>query len=215
MQRRIYRAIIKTGMEEEAVTTLNLAKPRLLDLSNHGSIECPSLFRFNQEIYFYFEFSGLEHCPGDLFIEASAYLESWPGFEGSRKWVPMHDIFHYQAPQNPEEWRRKTKVEKPHGRIIRLKPEMIASYIFYHYQYQEEKPCDGDKYGIIGIHEDVLFFYLEEPTYQEEAAYEGLLKTQNSPKNWGEVMSQHFKKWPDQKYSDDNWRDCEVLLTLY
>ena len=185
MQRRIYRAVLKTGMEQEAIGKLKLAKSRQMDLSGKGIVECPSLFRFNNEIFLYYEFCGIEVHPDDLFTEALDYLESWPGFEGSRKWVPMHDIFHYQAPQSSEEWRRKTKVEKPLGKIIRLKPEMIASYIFYHYQYQEEKPCDGDKFGIIGIHEDVLFFYLEEPTYQEKPTYPGLLSTQNTPNNWG------------------------------
>lgn len=215
MQRRIYRAVLKTGMEEFAIVALKRAQSRLIDLSTKGNVENPSLFKFNNNLFLYYEFCGFEIHPDNLFMEASEYLESCPSFEGSRKWVPMPDIFHYQAPQSPEEWRRKTKVERPLGKIIRLKPEMIASYIFYHYQYQEEKPCDGDKFGIIGIHEDLLFFYLEEPTYQEKPTYEGLLMTQNSPKNWGEVMGHHFKKWPDQRDSDDNWRDCEVILTLY
>jgi len=215
MQRRLYRAVLKAGKEQEAIEKLMKAKQKLEELVDNRNIEYPSLFRFGNQVFLYFEFSNLEAHPDNIFIEASEYLEPWPSFEGFRQWVLMHDIFHYQLPQNPEEWRRKTKVERPVGRVIRLKPEMIASYIFYHNQYQEEKPCDGDKFGIIGIHEDLLFFYCEEPTYQEKPSYAGMLSTKNTPSNWGELMGKHFKAWANMKNAEDNWRAAKVIFTTY
>ena len=65
--------------------------------------------------------------------------------------------FHYQAPASEQHWKRRYKDSVPYGRIARLKPEETASYVYYHYQYQEERPGDGDKYGIIGLHENMLF----------------------------------------------------------
>lgn len=215
MQRRIYRAVLIEGKEKEAIERLKAAKQKLVALSERGDIECPSIFRYGKQIFMYFEFSKTEVSPEAIFTEATAYLEQWPGLEKNRKWVLMHDIFHYQAPQNHEEWRRKTKVEMPWGRVIRLKPEMISSYIFYHYQYQEEKPGDGDKFGIIGIHEDLLFFYCEYPTYLEKPTYKGSFDTTNTPLGWGELMGKHFLDWPDASSNDDNWRDAEVIVTLF
>ncbi len=207
MQRRIYRAIIKAGYEQKAIEQLKLVKER--------QFENLSLFKYDRQVFLYFEFENEEIFPEVIFTEAKAYLEAWPGFDGYREWVLMHDIFHYQTPQNSNEWKRKTKVEKPWGRVIRLKPEMVASYIFYHYQYQEEKPGDGDKYGIIGIHDDLLFFYCEMPTYLEKPSYQGLLNTDNTPVEWVDLMQKHFKIWPDAKDKNDNWRDAEVLVTFH
>ncbi|MBT3602078.1 MAG: hypothetical protein HOE48_03170 [Candidatus Latescibacteria bacterium] len=53
---------------------------------------------------------------------------------------------------------RKTPMDMPYGRVIRLRPEKVSSYIFYHYQLQEEHPGRGDKYGLISIHEDKIIF---------------------------------------------------------
>ena len=210
MQRRIYRGVLKEEKEEILIEKLRLAKQKLKEVSDSGDIENPSLFRYDKHIFLYFEFATKEFFPEKNMKELSAYLEVWPSFDGYKIWTPMYDIFHYQAPQNNEEWRRKTKVIHPLGRIIRLKPEMIASYIFYHYQYQEEKPCDGDKYGIIGIHEDLLFFYCETPAIIEKPTYAGLLNTKNTPSNWSEIMSRHFLPWIDVRDSFE-WREVTLI----
>lgn len=68
-----------------------------------------------------------------------------------------------------------------------MKPEMVSSYIFYHYQLQEERPACGNKYGLISITENLLFFYTEEPVVKEEALYDGRMKTANTPGNWTEL----------------------------
>ena len=74
---------------------------------------------------------------------------------------------------------------------------MVSSYIFLHYQMQEEKPGAGDKYGQISIHENLLFFYMEQPVTNEAAQHEGQLKTTHTPPNWHEVMFPHFQPWED------------------
>lgn len=84
---------------------------------------------------------------------------------------------------------------------------MVSSYIFYHFQRQEEYPGEGDKYGAIYIIENMLIMYLEQPTEKDEVEYEGLLKTQNTPKElWGQLMSEHFIAWEN---GEKKWQTLE------
>ncbi|MFD2880899.1 hypothetical protein ACFTAO_41130 [Paenibacillus rhizoplanae] len=106
-------------------------------------------------------------------------------------------FFHYQQPVSAEQWKRSHTTGTPYGRVAALKPEQVASYVYHHYQYQEERPGDGDKYGIIGLHENLLFFYSELPATVEPAPYAGKLTTNLRPENWGEVMDPHFRKWSE------------------
>ena len=72
---------------------------------------------------------------------------------------------------------------------------LIASYIFYHYRYQEETPCDGDKYGIIFLSGNFMVMYLETPEERQEPAFEpNMLNGEVS--DWGELMNQHFSDEP-------------------
>ncbi len=123
-------------------------------------------------------------------------------YPNGAKWERAIEIFHYSRPVTAEQWRRK-KEKTPHVKVNWLKPEKIAGYIFYHHQYQEEYPGDGDRYGIIFLHGEELIFYLEDPTENETEKIEGALTTKNTPKDrWGAVMSEHFA---------DQWRDIENL----
>jgi hypothetical protein len=124
----------------------------------------------------------------------------------------MMDIFHFSRPQNVEHWRRNSLVETPFARVIRLRPEMVSSYIFYHYQLQEERPGMGDKYGLITLHEDLLFFYQERPRITEEAPSAPTLQTQNTPSNWQELMTLHFALWNDP--GDSQWRLIDYLTSI-
>ena len=181
---------------------------------NKDPILTLSLFRDEDTIFLYYECIDKEMSPAEILGDISSYVNTWPSPDGERLWVPMNDIFHYNKPLSLDHWKRKNEVKKPIGKIAKLKPEMISSYIFHHYQYQEEKPSDGDKYGIINIHENLMFFYLEEPCFKEEAQYEGKLNTRNSPKNWREVMEPHFIYWEDTTAEENIWKNTEVLLYI-
>ncbi|NGZ75349.1 hypothetical protein GYN08_08455 [Saccharibacillus sp. VR-M41] len=171
-----------------------------------------------------------------LFPGAENVLSVWPGERGGRLFVPMTDIFHYRRPDAREPWRKTAAPNKgeadrgkaesdlkaggagggrsseSHGRVARLKPDMTASYVFYHYQYQEEKPGDGDKYGIIGLHENLLFFYAERPATIGPPPYEGTLKTRNTPKDWGSAMQPHFIEWRDAPEGQTVWLNADRVL---
>ncbi|THF76278.1 hypothetical protein E6C55_19470 [Cohnella fermenti] len=189
------------------------------------------MFAYGDEWFFYCESESEEEelTPDSLFAEASEWLAAWPGGAGGgalgeraggereetrgvRHWAPMTDIFHYQRPVSREHWQRRNPERTPFGRMAVLKPEEIASYVYYHYQYQEERPGDGDKYGIIGLHENVLFFYSELPATVEPAPYEGKLKTKLRPDDWQAVMDPHFVLWEGAKPEERVWRRLTLVL---
>ena len=119
-----------------------------------------------------------------------------------RCWDRAIEIFHYSKPMSAEQWKRSGE-KTPRFRLNRLQPEKTASYIYYHFQYQEEYPGDGDRYGVIYLHGDQLIFYLEDPTEQETVKTQGLLSSTNSPLDiWQELMHQHFA---------DEWRSIDNL----
>ena len=125
-------------------------------------------------------------------------------FPDGKKWERANDIFHASHPICEDHWKRRLANKTPYVRINRLKHDKIASYIYYHYQYQEEMPGrEKDKYGIIYLYRDELIFYQEKPIEEEREAIEGILKTKNSPiDRWSELMCEHFA---------DSWREIENL----
>jgi len=125
----------------------------------------------------------------------------------------MMDIFHFNRPQSLEHWRRDLPPEACTARVVYLRPEMVSSYIFLHYQMQEEKPGGGDKYGQISLHENLLFFYLEQPATNEAAQHKGQLKTKQTPPNWHEVMFPHFQPWGDTE-GEELWRPIELFCSV-
>ena len=118
------------------------------------------------------------------------------------KWERAAEIFHYSVPMNEKQRQRKTD-KTPLFRLNQLKWGRIASYIFYHFQYQEESTGGGDRYGVIFLAGDTLVFYEEMPTEEETEKLCGILNTSNTPHNqWGALMEEHFA---------DEWRQIENL----
>ena len=208
-----YRGQLKAGCgETEIVKVLESAEAPLNQLIAEQKLLTFSVFKWQHHIFLHYETTDTpceETEPDRLVPGLETYLESFPGGVAPRYYVPMYDIFHYSHPLSLAHWQRKTAFQ-PLGQIVRLKPEMLSSYIFYHYQLQEEKPGCGDKYGMISIHENLLFFYLEMPGVTETAAIPGKLATQNTPENWQELMHRHFIKWEDGDY----WKKIHTLFTV-
>lgn len=210
MQRYHYRAQCRNGIDPESYfrDTLPELKSRMKDLG----VRQLSLFRWGSHLFLYFE-SAAEHVdPLRLFLDCEAELMDWPGTDIARKWVPMMDIFHYQQPVSEKLWRRHETASKPFARIARLKPEQVASYIFYHYQYQEERPGDGDKYGMIALHENLMFFYSEFPATVEPPPYEGKLSTSGTPSDWAATMEPHFIMWDEETDGSLIWLEIPLVI---
>lgn len=210
MQRCIFRAQCRDA--EAADRCFQNGRTELKRRMEAAGAACLSLFRWNKQLFLYYENASEAADPHELFPEADGVLEAWPGEAEPRRWVPMMDIFHYQEPMGPEHWARRNPERRPFGRIARLKPEMVSSYVYYHYQYQEEQPGDGDKYGIIGLHESLMFFYAERPSTVEPAPYRGKLGTSLRPKDWAGVMDPHFIKWTSASGEPVVWLELGLIL---
>ena len=161
-----------------------------------------SVFRYEDSVLVYAE-SYVDNIKGEDIVDADV-----KPFPDGRLWENMADIFHYCAPQSDEEWERK-QPKVPIIRVNKLRHEKISGYVYYHYQYQEEIPCDGNKYGIIFISGDMIFMYHENPKEYAQK-YKGSLDTNASPvrNNWTELMNQHF----DMGFSNGQWLEVERLL---
>lgn len=154
-------------------------------LKNTADFFNPSVFVFDDMMFLYVEAKKNVINPDDVI---SADMKKYPNGEN---WEEMSEIFHYSAPQSDEDWERK-QPKTPVLKINYLRPGKISSYIYYHFQYQEEFPCSGDKYGIIFHSDKLLVMYLEEPC-ESATPYKGLLSTKNTPiDNWGNLMNEHF-----------------------
>jgi hypothetical protein len=210
--RAVYRAQCKPGQEAATVAAFTAARDRLQAQIPAGRLLTISLFHWRRHFFAYWESIGEPATPDDLFGDLADLLELWPGAAEPRPFVPMMDIFHGLTPQSVEGWRRQRPPEHIQGRITRLKPEMVSSYIFYHYQLQEERPGHHDKYWLISLHEDLLFFYQEQPPFPEPRP--GKLTTNNTPDDWQAVMFPHFRLWDDAPKGEEIWRQVELILHL-
>ncbi|SFF13600.1 hypothetical protein SAMN04487969_1157 [Paenibacillus algorifonticola] len=199
MQRMIARAQLLADEEMKALASVERLREKLLPWIEEGKFMTAALFKWERNLFLYVESMMDEPpAPEELMRDLSSYLEPWPGQAEKRLWIPMIDVFHFNAPASPEHWRRKAAVERRVGRVAHLKPEMAASYIYYHYQLQEEHAFHGPKYEIIAMHENLLFGYQEFPTVVEEPILPRKLMTSGTPTDWSESrMDLHFQPWPD------------------
>lgn len=216
MKRCLYRAEWLEGGGHELASFFRRPKvsQSIVEAMKRLKVDHFSLFASGSELYVYYECVEELVLPESLLAAANERLAAWPGGIPGRRWAAMMDIFHYQHPVSLRHWQRENESGEPYGRIALLKPEMVSSYVYYHYQYQEEKPGDGDKYGIIGLHENVLFFYAEQPATLEPAPYEGKLSTSLRPERWAEVMEPHFIKWEGASEGQSIWRKLELVLAV-
>lgn len=212
IHRSVYRAQALAGQEQAAVAALQARAASASLGTGVGDLLTLSVFRLGNHLFAYWESIGRVVTPETLFAAMGDTLAAWPGTDAPRYFVPMTDIFHWQTPADVEHWRRKTPVERVSGRLAQLKPEMASSYIFYHYQLQEERPGSVDKVGQISLHEDLIFFYQEVPSIVETPAIPGKLTTNNTPDHWQDVMFPHFNLWEDTTPDERIWRSLEVVV---
>lgn len=212
IHRSLYRAQAKPGQEEAAVEALRRRVAAFPVALAPGALLTVALFRFAREFFAYWESIAQPVTPDALFGDCAATLEAWPGAPTPRSFVPMLDIYHCQTPADVEHWRRRSPIARVSGRLARLNPDWASSYIFYHYQFQEERPGSIDKYALIGLHETVIFFYQEFPAVVEPPRIPGKLTTTHTPDQWHEVMFPHFHRWEDTPPDHAIWRPLDLVI---
>ncbi|MGG1518059.1 hypothetical protein ABE504_21760 [Paenibacillus oryzisoli] len=197
MKRMIFRAAWKQGEAPAGIRALTGSR-EAEKLVRQGILMTAAAYEWRGQLFLYYECVDRHVEPDDVAGAALPYLQEWPGQPEPRKWIGMVDVFHFNEPASPEHWMRKQPVEKRVGRVAHLKPEMISSYIYYHYQLQEERAFLGDKYEIIAMHENLLFGYQEFPKVIEDPVLPGRLQTKGTPENWNDArMDLHFQPWED------------------
>jgi hypothetical protein len=211
VHRSVYRAQALPNKAGLAAAGFQNALAAFMTGLNSGEVMTASAFQSGASFYLYWESVQYAIEPDTLFGEVLLHLETWPGEAAPRQFVPMMDIFHGMPALNVAQWQRRQPIQRVQGRLARLRPEQVSSYIFYHYQLQEERPGSFDKYGLISMHENVLFYYQELPAVVELPAPAGKLRTANTPDNWHEVMLPHFNLWDDAPAGQEIWRDINLI----
>lgn len=214
IQRCVYRMQCKENADEGLVSLFKGSIDKLKGYTDKGELMTLSVFRNGLDFFVYYECTDRVINPFELFGDLSRWTEKWPGEKELRCWVPMMDIYHCCEPVNAGYWKRTQPVKRAYATINKLRPEMVASYIFYHFQYQEEKPGDWAKYAAIYLHENFMFFYLEEPDGPSVTPYKGKLDTANTPGDWQTLMYKHFLPWEDDPEQKRPWREIETVLYL-
>jgi hypothetical protein len=164
-----------------------------------------SVFGWENYLFLYVEWDGISLLPESYLKRLGDCMKTNHSITGSKQWTRMADVFHYNYPVNLKQWQRPHNMT-PVARLGMLKYEKISSYIYYHYQYQEELPGDGNKYFVIAMTENILFMYTEEPEIIEPTIYPGELSSKSSHENWSDRMGPHFIGWEDLP-KDLFWRE--------
>lgn len=212
LKRMVYRASLKKEKTQKGLELIKQSFNKCKRLVEEEKLMTCSLYKWEQSIFLYYECIDNAIRPKEIFSSLENCLEDWPGKIEERKWIPMIDVFHFNEPVNKEHWRRKSPVERRVGKVAYLKAEMVSSYVYYHYQLQEERAFFGDKYEIISLHENLLFGYFEFPKVIEEPIVNKKLNTNGTPKNWHDShMELHFLPWEDGTHF---FKEIEQIITL-
>lgn len=207
---------MREGSEDTLIALLQSDAPSI-ENGQSNRITRYSIFRHEKLLFVYVEHESIEPLIRQFWSErARALLEPWPGLTESRYAIPLNDIYHDDEPSEDVPWRRSGyQPDLRVGSITRLRPDMYASYVFLHYQLQEEKPRQFNKYYMIGSFEQYLFSYQELPEIVEKPR-RGKLTTEHSPQNWSAVMQPHFEPWPDTVEDNDEediWRKLVEIIS--
>lgn len=213
INRQQFRAIVSAGALEQFLALVNHEKEGIDELVREKSISYLRLYCFGDQLFVYLESKSL-HKSVPLPESINALLEDWPASRGKRIWVAMLDIFHDAMPRTEVQWREQNHARKSIGSIIYLRPEKYASYVYYHFQLQEEGFKKFNKYFIIGAHEDCLFSYHELPAVIDPWNSNRILSSNNSPANWAELMGEHFQPWPDGLNIEDPWKAMREIYAF-
>jgi hypothetical protein len=137
IHRLIFRAQLRPGVDEDSTLV-----ETLVGMSDREHLTRLCLFARERDLFIYTECADPIWTPEQTLASVAELLEPWPGAEKTRRWIPMMDIFHYQRCVAVERRQRREPPVNRWGRVVRLRPEKVSSYIYYHYQMQEEESGD-------------------------------------------------------------------------
>lgn len=214
MKRFMFRAQIKKKNVNDINSLSMRCKDDIDKLIKDRVLMTVSLYRWKNQLFLYYECIEKDVAPDFFLGGISRLLEERPAIDGKEKWIPMIDIFHFDIPLDEAQWKRSLPVEKRAGRLAKIKPEKLSSYIYYHYMLQEAKRDKGNKYCVIGLHENFIFHYEEHPEEFAKSSFVGKLETGMQVENWDDLMYPHFVQWTDVGDAEKNLRIMEKLISV-
>jgi len=212
----IYRHQLKARIDKgssDAFSQILIEEKEQIAVSLRGAgINLFKLFRFDHLLFVYAE-SIDPLLTLELPAKVTSALIDSPGDFGDRKFVPMLDIFHDAIPRVESVWREPGAPITSLASIVYLRPEKYCSYVFYHFQLQEEGLRKFNKRYIIGALENCLFSYQELPAVIDTTNHDRVLHTNVSPENWVELMGEHFQPWPEGLDIEKPWKSMEEIFS--
>ena len=212
----IVRHQFKAKIQEGSLEVFaKLLREKNGEIDNHLAgmkIHLFKVFQFSDLLFIYLE-SETTLAKFDLPSSFDGMLMDWPGESGNRKFVSMLDIFHDAIPRSESVWREPGPSSESLGSIVYLRPEKYCSYVFYHFQLQEEGMRKFNKHYLIGAHENCLFSYQELPAVVDKTNHDRVLDTNVSPENWAELMGEHFRPWPEGLDVDAPWKSMKEIFS--
>lgn len=190
-----------------------LSQRRLRKAVAEGMILSSAIFKDEDRFLLYIESIDNPVSPSALLPELASLMEKSRWMDGKGEFVPLTDIFHNNEPIGREDWER-TAEYTPICKIARIYPQMVSSYIFYHYRLQEEQYGLRHQYGVIYERDGWLFFYKELPLKVGRPSRAGKMKTKDSPENWDMVMKPHFWEWNNAEGEKRIWRDSDLWISV-
>jgi len=212
----IYRHQLKARIDKgssDAFSQILIEEKEQIAVSLRGAgINLFKLFRFDHLLFVYAE-SIDPLLTLELPAKVTSALIDSPGDFGDRKFVPMLDIFHDAIPRVESVWREPGAPITSLASIVYLRPEKYCSYVFYHFQLQEEGLRKFNKRYIIGALENCLFSYQELPAVIDTTNHDRVLHSNVSPENWVELMGEHFQPWPEGLDIEKPWKSMEEIFS--
>lgn len=162
--RNQYRGQLKEDTSKEELSgILEQMIIHIKKMIQEEKIMTAALYYYNKMLFLYYEAMAQEIKPMDLVGGLTPCLEVWPGLEAKRVWVHMPTVYYHAVPQSVEDWTRPNVPELRRGRIAFLYEQSMFEYVYHHVAIVNEGLLTGDKYQFIGLHENILFSYFEEP----------------------------------------------------
>lgn len=221
MKRLLYYSQLRRDSESEFRQMVNTDIESLRrDWSAQGLYDV-SIFVLQQFVFIYAEAgSSSEYAEWRWPRYYGRILETWPlvplsmghpsGSTDSLE-VPLIAIFHDGVPSDCSSWRDHRHIDERIGSVACLRPEMAASYIYYHFQKQEEAASSFNQTYMIGMFGTLIFSYHELPSLTSGHKPQGLLHTRQSPIHWHDAMLPHFIPWKDESGNDILWMQMERI----
>ena len=193
--------------------SLDADMPNLLQRLGAGTLWTLSLYRFGPQLFLYHEACGGAQ-PRELLPSLEPALLEWPSDQGRpRTWANMTPVYlAAMPPADAAPWREPDAARHPRGMLLRLKPDMVSSYVYWHYLRQEEARWVENKHVAIALHENFLFYYDELPPIA--ASRRGAFHTRRTPADWDALMEPHFLYWEDVAPEYKRKRPLECLISL-